>query len=287
MRLRLYGLVIALASLIACQPEIADKTELGAIPTATFQVIEGSTPNQFTLQNTTEGAFITQWDLGTVGSFTGETVEISIPFRGDYEVKMTTAVQGGSAEAASQTITVTEDDPSACSGKIAMLTDCSEKTWVLAPEPDAMHVGPNVTDTWWGNSQNDVTDRACHFNDEFTFRVNGDFEYDNLGDWWADEVSGVVWPNDLGLTIGCHASDEWPDKYKAWDSGVHGFNVTDTELTLTGTGAFMGLYKAGTDGEVDSPQPSTTYTVLELTEDRLTIAAIYSWGAWRFTFVPK
>lgn len=287
MKLGVYGLFLAITiTLTACVPEIAEKTELQPIPAASFEIVPNGTPNDFILRNTTPGAFVTQWDLGEAGSYKGEQVNVNILFKGEYEVKMTSAVQGGIVEAA-QKITVTTDDPDACSGPIAFLTGCSEKTWVLAPEADAMHIGPNITETWWGNSVQDVSDRECHFNDEYIFRLSGEFEYNNKGDWWADEVSGTVWPNDLGLSIGCHASTEWPAKYQAWDSGVHSFSLSETQLTISGLGAWIGLYKAGTEGEVDTPQESVTYNILELTADRIVIAAEYSWGAWRFTLVPK
>jgi len=86
---------------------------------------------------------------------------------------------------------------------------------------------------------------------------------------------------------GCQSSDVFPTSLEAWDSGLHRFNVTEDELSLIGLGAFMGLYKVGTTGEVGAPQASTTYTILELTKTRMVVAAQYDWGVWRMVFVPE
>lgn len=285
--LRYTFLLTVLAAFMACEPYVEDKTDLGPLPDPSFDIIEGDTPNDFNLINTTEGAFITQWDLGEVGQFEGSPAAINIPFKGTYEVTMTTLNRGGSATL-TKTLTVTEDAPLDCIGNVELLTGCGEKVWYLAPEPAAMHIGPNLNETWWGNSVGDVSARECHFNDKYIFRINGEFEFDNQGDFWADDNgSGVVWPADLGLEIGCNDSDDWPEAYSAWDSGVYTFSVTENSLSVIGLGAYIGLYKAGTNDEVVTPQPSTTYSIAELTEDRMVIFADYGWGVWRFTLVAE
>ena len=280
-------IAISALFLASCNPFVEDKSELGALPNPDFEIMAGDTPNDFVLVNTTDGAFLTDWDLGSAGSATGQEANAYFAFKGSYEITMTTFTQGGHASV-SKNLEVTQDDPNACFGNFALLTGCTEKAWIFAPEANAMHIGPSLNETWWGNSDSDVIDRACHFNDRYIFKSNGEFEFDNVGDFWADEDGqGTVWPADLGLEIGCHDASEWPSQYNAWDSGIHAFTVNDNSLTLTGLGAYMGLYKAGTSGEVMEPQPSTTYSIAELTEDRLVIFCDYGWGVWRFTFVPE
>ena len=272
--------------LVGCEPFVEDKIDLGGPPVPSFEIIQAS-PNDFNFINTTEGAFLTQWDLGGNGKSEGENVDVNFPFKGTYEITMTTFSKGGSASA-SQTLTVAEDDPDACFGNFELLTGCGEKVWKLAPEANAMHIGPSLNETWWGNPESDVTGRACHFDDEYIFRANGEYEYDNKGEFWADDNgSGVVWPADLGLPIGCNPSSAWPEKYKAWDSGIHSFSVTDNSLTLSGLGAWLGLYKAGTNDEVVEPQPSTTYSISEISENRMVVFCDYGWGVWRFTLVSE
>ncbi len=280
----LFFLVIGLFS---CEPFVEDKSELGPPPNPSFTISQGDTPNNFILENTTSGAFITQWNIEGNGKQEGEYVEVTIPFMGTYEVTMTTFNRGGYGTA-SQTVTVTQDDPNACFGNFELLTGCDEKVWKLAPEADAEAIGPSLTETWWGNSLADVTTRACQWDDEYIFRADGTFEYKNNGDFWADENgSGVVWPADLGLEIGCNDSADWPAQYAAWDSGVHTFSVTETSLSVIGEGAFIGLYKVGTSSEVTTPQSSVTYSIAEISADRLFIYADLGGSVWRFTLVSE
>lgn len=280
----LFFLVIGLFS---CEPFVEDKSELGPPPNPSFTITQGDTPNDFIFENTTSGAFITQWTIEGNGKREGELVEVTMPFMGTYDVTMTTFNRGGYA-VTSQTLTVTQDDPNACFGNFELLTGCDEKLWRLAPEANAEHIGPNLTETWWGNSLADVAARYCHFDDDYIFRADGTFEYDNHGDFWADENgSGVVWPADLGLAIGCNANADWPAQYSAWGSGMHTFSVTSSSLTVSGEGAFIGLYKVGTTGEVTTPQPSVTYSISSISATRMVIYADLGGSVWRFTLVAQ
>lgn len=278
---------LILLSLSACQPFVEEKSELGPPPTASFEVLQGSTPNDFILKNTTEGGFLTQWDLGANGQMTGQEVEVNFPFKGTYEVSMTTFNRGGSGST-SQSVTVTQDDPNACFGNFRFLTNCGERVWKLAPEENALHIGPSLNETWWGNSSGDVADRACHFDDRYIFRSNGEFEYDNNGDFWADsDANGNVFPADLGLNVGCQSNSDWPETYQSWGSGVHQFSVTNSSITVSGEGAWIGLYKIGTTEEVSTPQQSVTLSILEISNDRMVLFADYGWGVWRVTLVSE
>lgn len=276
---------ITILAISGCDPSVEDKINIGPKPTASYLVTQGETANEFVFTNTTEGAFMTLWDFGDQGNYEGLEVTVNFSFKGTYDFEMTAFAKGGS-DSTEGSVEVTKDDPNACFGNFELLTGCGEKIWRMAPEADAMYIGPNLNERWWGNSDSDVTTRECHFNDRYIFRSNGEFEFVTQGDFWADDDgSGGVWPSDLGLTVGCQPETAWPDKYKSWGAGVHAFNVTSTNLSVIGTGAWMGLYKAGTTDEVMTPQESVTYTIDELTESRMVIYADYGWGLWRFTFI--
>jgi len=270
----------------ACEPEVDDKPDIGAPPNPTFEILQGDTPNNFILMNTTEGAFLTHWNLGANGQREGNEVEVTYPFMGNYDVIMTTFNKGGSASA-TQSLTVTQDDPNACYGNVELLTDCTEKVWKIAPEEGALFVGPSVNDNaWWSNSADDVNDRSCHFNDEFIFRENGEFEYKSNGDFWADsDGDGNVYPPDLAIEVGCHPNTDWPSAYQTWDSGVHNFSVTNTTITVSGEGAWLGLYKIGTSGDVLVPQQSVTFKILSIDDARMVIYADYGSQVWKITMV--
>lgn len=272
----------------ACEPQLDEKSELGPLPDPSFEVLSGDTPNNFTLVNTSENTFMTQWNLGDEQQtlVQGDEVDVNYPFMGEYIVTMTVFSQGGSAST-SKIITVTEDDPDACPGNEFFLTGCGTKTWRLANEPNALHVGPNLTDTWWGNSNTDLIDRSCHFDDEYIFSIEGGiYEYDNKGDFWADDDGGGnIFPSDLGLDVGCNANSDWPSQYEVWGSNTHTFEITDNTLTVTGLGAWIGLYKIGTDGEVSTPQESVVFNISEISSERMVLFTDYSGLVWRVTLV--
>jgi len=272
---------------VACEPQEDTKPDIGAPPTPSFDITQGSTPNEFILTNTTPDVFLTYWDLGTAGQREGEIVTATFPFIGAYDVKMTTFNKGGSAFT-TQSVNVTQDDPNACFGNFQILTDCTEKTWKLAPETGALHVGPNIYDIWWQNSDTDVIDRSCHFDDEYIFRQDGTFEYNNNGDFWADsDENGNVYPADMAISVGCHPSSDWPLQYQTWDSGVHNFNVTENILTVTGEGAWIGLYKIGNGADALVPQQLITYNIQSITSSRIVLVADYGSQVWKITLVSQ
>jgi len=281
------ALAIVLITTWSCEPEVEEKIELGGKPTASFDIVAGSTPNDFTFINTTDGAFITQWEIQSFGLFEGEVVDVSIPLMGEYQVTMTTFNAGGS-DSFESTLMVTEDDPNGCFGNLELLTGCDEKVWKIASEEGALHVGPNLVDSYWINSASDIADRVCQFDDLYTFRANGEFEYNNNGDFWADtDGNGNIFPSDLGLDPGCQDSNSLPEKYEAWGSGLHSFNVTNQSLTVAGEGAHMALYKIGTNAEVTSPQSSVTFQINELSEDRMVLFVDHNGVFWKLTFVSE
>ena len=280
-------LIVLVLGFSACEPEIDDKSDLGPLPTPSFEILSGDGPNNFIFKNTTEGAFLTNWEMESVGTASGEEAIADFPFRGDYEIQMTTFNRGGSASA-TKTLTVDADDPDACQGNLKLLTGCDEKVWVLAPEAGAMNVGQTVDETWWANSDDDVSSRACHFNDQYIFRSNGEFEFRTQGDIWIDtDADGNVWPPEMMLPAGCANTDQLPGDLAVWGDGLHEYSVTSNSLTVVGEGAWMGLYKVGTSGEVASPQSSVSLAIRSLTEDRMVLVADYGGVVWRLTFVTQ
>lgn len=274
--------------LLACEPYQDVKIALETPVAASFDmVVDPATPNYVTFTSTSEGTFLYRWDLGNGSSADSASVTAYYPKAGTYTVTLTAFSQGGNTTA-SKTVTIAQDDSPSCTGNLELLTGCGTKTWKLDPNPNALHVGPTVDQTWWGNGAGDVTGRACLFNDRYTFSVNGEYQFDNKGDFWADDNgAGQVFPPALGLSIGCHPASDWPAAYKAWDSGTHSFEITGTTLRVIGLGAHIGLYKLGDGAEVLEPDDAITYQISEISESRLVVYANYGVGVWRFTFIPE
>lgn len=266
-----------------------DSRELGPKPTASFTVTPvANAVNKYILTSTSQNAFMYEWDKGS-GAFvrTKATDTVYFPDKGDYTVKLRVYGQSG-MDSTLQVVKVAADDPAAMT-PLKALTNKSSKTWVLEPAAGALWIGPDNATTWWANNTADVTDskRTCLFNDEYTFNFNGSFAFNDKGDMRVDDENGQAWPTDIGLPIDCHPMTAIPDKYKAWGSGNFTFSITGNKLTVKGLGAHMGLYKVGDAGTSPAPETQITYDIVEYSPTRLVIKKVYSWGQWRFTFVPK
>lgn len=268
-----------------------DTTELGPKPDASFTVapVAGQV-NKFLLSSTSTNAFRYQWDKGDGAGFKeGKAVDTAyFPDAGTYIVKLFVFGQSG-IDSAMQTVTVATDDPAALT-PFKIITGNSTKKWKLAPEAGALWIGPSDgSATWWQNTVADVSGRACLFNDEYTFSKTGNvMAFDSKGDFYVDEEAGN--PHPAGMpAVGCYANSAIPAQFQAWaNSNNFTFEIiNNNKLKVNGTGAHLGLYKAGTtEAAVTSPQPSVTYTIQSLTPTRMVLVLDYGWGAWKFTYVP-
>ena len=154
-------------------------------------------------------------------------------------------------------------------------------TWKLAPQAVALGVGPELGNTdWWSNSAEDVDTRACLFDDEYKLNSDGSFE-NVLGDeTWLEGWQGV--DEGCGTPVAPHdgsAIATW-----SWDADK-------MEVTVTGTGAYLGLAKVHNSGELASPADavaSITYPV-EMSADgeTMTININFGGGWWKYVFAKQ
>lgn len=267
-----------------------DNRDLGPKPVASFTVtpISGQM-NKYLLTSTSQNAFRYDWDKANgAGYVQGTKIDtVYFPDRGTYTLGLFVFGHNG-IDSSKQTITVAADDPAAIT-PFKLLTGNNSRKWKLAPEPGALWIGPNPSTTWWQNGAGDVISRNCLFNDEYTFVKTGSVvNYDSKGDFYVDEEGGN--PHPAGMPpVGCYSNAAIPAQFQAWaNSGTFSFEVIgDTKLKLTGTGAHMGLYKAGTppDPALGAPAASVTYDIVSISATRLVLKLDYGWGAWRFTYV--
>jgi hypothetical protein len=278
----------------SCRPEDLKNTSLGAKPTAAFTVtpVDGKT-NTYLLASNTTNTLGYRWDIGDGSKpFNGNSMDtVYYGLKGDYKVSLVVWGKGG-YDTVSKIINVANDDPNGCFGFKQLLTNCDSvvgKTWMLDPHAGALWVGPaDYSQTWWASGASDVTARSCQFNDEYTFKKNGEFVYNTKGDFWVDNDNGNdPWPTDMQGPSGCYSTATLPSKYSAWGDGTHNFKIIGNKLQVSGTGAFMALYKAGENGTTGQPESVITYDIVSLTSAKLVIKKVYSWGMWQFTFIAK
>jgi len=216
------------------------------------------------------------WNFGDDESSTETSPSHTYAADGEYTVTLTATNSGGSTSA-SETLTLTS---------VLTLADLND-TWKVAPEAGALAVGPNQGDgSWWSLSEADLTTRSCFMDDKYTLNADGSFSIEMDGETWLEP-----WQNEAGAEI-CGAPVAPHD-----GSGSYTYEATETTLTLSGTGAFMGLPKAGNEGELSSATPpavpeSIIYTIAEFVRDgagkRLILDIECGTGLWwRFTFVSQ
>ena len=150
--------------------------------------------------------------------------------------------------------------------------------WKLAPVAGAMKVGPVVDDgQWWQNSAADVEGRACLFDDEYVFNSDGTFQNILGAETWIETWQGVE-AEGCGAPVAPHDG-----------SADASFSTSDTTITISGLGAYLGLPKAITGNElhndgVEVPE-SRTYTVHPSDNGSLKLSISTGGGFWTFMLV--
>ncbi len=282
----LFALALA-ATAVSCDPYEGTKTELGALPAASFTVTMVDS-NTVQLTSTATGdPFMYRWEVSSGALAEGPEATINISRAGTYTVKHFVFNQGGMSVDSAQVV-ITRDAAPPCTGMMEFMTGCTERTWKLAPVAGSLWVGPvGGAQTWWAIGASAATDRPCAYNDEWIFKADGSVVYDTKGDIWAETYMGVS-------ADGCHPESVLQGAQTAWGSGTHAFSLIPAtatapdQLKMEGLGAFIGLPKAANGGEVFTPINSITYDVLSTNEDAngvrtMEIEVNWGGGLWRFT----
>jgi hypothetical protein len=148
--------------------------------------------------------------------------------------------------------------------------------WRLAPEANALGVGPNQGDIgWWSNSADDVDTRYCLYDDLFSFNDDGSFTQTMDGNTWLESWQGVE-AEGCGAPVAPHDGS---------NAATFAYDADASTLTIVGEGAHVGLAKVTNQGEDGVATDDTiVYQVTELTATTMTLDVNFgSW--WRFKLV--
>ena len=208
----------------------------------------------------------------------GPLVEYKYPNEtATYRITVTASLEGAPSDVSltkEYTVTIQVAPPS-LSG--------IEGTWKLAPEAGALGVGPAQDDvSWWASSSDDVTGRACLFDDEYVFNADGTFQNVLGSDTWLEAWQGAA-------EDGC-AAPVFPHDGTA--TATYEYNATAGTITLEGTGAYLGLAKVINGGELSTPSEaaeSITY-IAAVSADGNTIELdieIAGGGFWSFKLAKE
>ncbi len=181
--IRITGILAVIALMIACEPQMADKPDIGLPPSADqldFTITPGTDEFRFVVEDASSITGIPSWDLGNGSKSSSATAVGYYPLPGTYTITMTLVTKGGTAKK-SKTITTTETDYSIFNDPITIALsggiDVPEgKTWAIDSLASGhMSVGPAGTDgtSWWAAAPLEKSAAKVLYDDLLTFKVDG------------------------------------------------------------------------------------------------------------------
>lgn len=252
-------------------------------PIASFQYeISATNYLMVTFTNFSQNAATYSWNFGDGNTSTEASPVHTYTGEDDYTVVLTATNKDGVDHQFQAVITITDPDKA-----LKRLTGEVSKTWKLYRVESSMGVGPSEADPrlWWA-LYNDGS-RPCVYNHEFTFTLAGAYIFDDNGFFWSE---GLTDPPVCIEAIPANMVNLAGTDVSAWLSGTHSFEYTPSTgmVTLSGLGAWIGLPKTGTTGEVTVPQTSVTFKVVSIEEfdgyDLMNVRFIYDGVVWDFTY---
>ncbi len=251
----LFGAILLFA-FVSCEKEDDPAPD----PIASFQY-EISEDNflEVSFTSFSQNAVSYGWNFGDGATSTEKDPTHIYAEVGTYEVVHTATNADGVVSTFSETIEITDPDEA-----LKLLTGETSKTWRLYREGTSMGVGENMDNLrgWWA-LENDGS-RPCVYFHEFTFHLDGTYVFDDKGSFWGE---GGVFPEGLEGTcfeaVPANMVNVDGADVSAWLGGTHAFEYDPSTgmVTLTGEGAWIGLPKVATDGEVSVPQNSVTFKI--------------------------
>lgn len=272
----------SLIAFVSCEKEEEPVED----PIATFQYeINEEAPRTVVFSNFSSNAESYNWAFGDGTTSIEENPTHTYAEFDTYEVVLTATNSAGVSRSFTETIEV--QDPFVA---LTRLAGEESKTWKLYRIESSMGVGPDADSPrdWWSLT-NDGS-RPCKYFHEFTFNRSGQFIFDDKGSMWGE---GGIFHEDLvnECLEAVPANMVGPDgqDLSAWLSGTHSFefDAATNMVTLEGLGAWMGLVKVATDGEVNVPQSSVSFKI-DIEErdgyDYMHVLYVYDWGVWSFSY---
>jgi beta-glucanase (GH16 family) len=211
-----------------------------------------------------------------------DDAQVDTSTAGTYKVTYNVSDSAGNAATeATVTVTVNAVDPVSNDGDSN--TSGLVGNWQFKPVANAFEVGPDRGDggVWWANWEDDLTTRDCFFDDIFRFNADGSFENIMGDETWLEEWQGGEVSEDCGAPVAPHDGST---------VGTYSYDETAGTLTITGTGAHIGLPKVVNGGEISTGAAVAdliTYQVFEMTDTTMTLDIDIGVGWWRYKLVKE
>jgi hypothetical protein len=294
---RLAVILAAVLAFNACEPQLADKPDVGSAPTSdqlSFTITPGNDEFNFVIENTSSVTGIPSWDFGNGTKGTGDSNIARYPMPGEYTVTLTLVTRGGVATL-TKTLTQTETDFSIFTDPVYInltggVSDADGKTWVVDADSKGHFGVGDVTLAsgigldWWSANPHDK-DGTGAYDDELTFILT-DFvvKYDNKG---VSYVKGYTKDDPALANVYLNPrqnKDDWDVDYTT--------PVTGKWTILEEGGAKYIVINSATPifPGLDVGAKDHKYKILQVNENllELTCESSYeSWTKWHYFLIPK
>lgn len=153
-------------------------------------------------------------------------------------------------------------------------------TWKIAPEAGSLKVGPSSgSGEWFSIKAEQVTERACFYNDTFVFSSNGSFSNVLGTETWLEKWQGIA-ADACGAPVAPHNGPA---------GATYLYDAVAKTLTITGAGSYIGIPKANNAGELPNvPVPSSIVYKVTLTDNNSTMNVVIESGSgvfWSYKLV--
>jgi len=289
-----FSILLAFACLaVSCGDDDEPTVTTTSEPISSFQFeISENDWRVVTFSNFSENASTYLWDFGDGNTSTERAPTHTYADGGTYDVTLD-AIEGSNSKTSTKSLTISDPNEA-----IKAITGEVSKTWKLFREGVCMSVGSDIDNPtlYWSGLTNDGS-RPCLYEQEFTFHLDGTYEFNDNGSFWAEfglfnNVAGCD-QNVTGESCfdanAANMVNACGDDVSAWLSGTHAFEYdpVTSNLTLNGNGAWIGIPKLGTDGETLTPLNSVSarVSIEEFTGyDVMLVEFIYNGNYWPITY---
>ena len=287
-KIRNASLLAIFLAMVACEPQMQDKPQVGNPPTAEeldFTITQGNTDFKFVMTNTSSVTGIASWDLGNGSKSSDATATGNYPLPGTYTITMTLVSRGGVATK-SKTLTTTKTDYSIFTdSKFIYLSGGTGvpggKTWALdSLATGHLGVGPAGTNglAWWASAPLAKKGVKVMYDDLINFKITGfAATYTNHGKSYVkdfrrtDPAYSNAVQNDVDYVV-----DFVPAAGTWFIETTGGKNY----LTLSSTKPIFPCFDVGATGG--------KYEILKIEENLLELVAAGSDGnAWHYQLIPQ
>ena len=272
MNLKCTSLIATAAAFVAltgCDPYVETSPGLPAPPSAeiawyflpdTVDGVVGIDSNRVVVEaDVSDDVFIHLWDFGN-GQVSNDPIDTMVYYvEGTYGISYQGHAPGGMAYF-TDSVTIEKTLELPCEGTLALLTGCDNpKSWKFASDAGAIAIGPEPGSTEWYNSPAGGL-VAFQYDDRWSLTEDGEFIYNNNGGT-MNPFDGYI---ETTMTV---APSTYTLELQAGPNGEDLFTVNGLTTEAAEICGWMGVWDSG-----------PTYTITELTEERLVLSALQQGG---------